>query len=95
MLVGTQGGHVLLLSTRTGRQIGPVTKVSATPAQAVALALSIDQRDRPADERYVKVASGRDYGDIRPVSGTYRGGKTRSLLVDVRLRESEAAGATH
>jgi transglutaminase-like putative cysteine protease len=51
--------------------------------------------DRAADERYVKVASGRDYADIRPVSGTYRGGKTRSLEVDVRLRESEAAGAAH
>jgi transglutaminase-like putative cysteine protease len=50
--------------------------------------------DRAADERYVKVACGRDYGDIRPVSGTYRGGKTRSLEVEVRLRESEAAGAT-
>jgi transglutaminase-like putative cysteine protease len=49
--------------------------------------------DRPADDRYVKVASGRDYADIRPVSGTYRGGKTRSLLVEVRVRESEAAGA--
>lgn len=47
--------------------------------------------DRTADERYVKVASGRDYGDIRPVSGTYRGGKTRSLSVEVRLREAEAA----
>ena len=49
--------------------------------------------DRPADERYVKVASGRDYGDIRPVSGTYRGGKTRSLSVEVKVREAEAAGA--
>jgi transglutaminase-like putative cysteine protease len=49
--------------------------------------------DRVADERYVKVACGRDYGDIRPVSGTYRGGKTRSLEVEVRLREAEAAGA--
>jgi transglutaminase-like putative cysteine protease len=47
--------------------------------------------DRVADERYIKVASGRDYGDIRPVSGTYRGGKTRSLRVEVRVRE--AAGA--
>jgi transglutaminase-like putative cysteine protease len=50
--------------------------------------------DRAADERYVKVACGRDYGDIRPVSGTYRGGKTRSLEVEVKLREAEAAGAT-
>ncbi len=49
--------------------------------------------DRAADDRYVKVACGRDYGDIRPVSGTYRGGKTRSLSVEVRLREAEAAGA--
>lgn len=50
--------------------------------------------DRPADERYIKLASGRDYADIRPVSGTYRGGKTRSLSVEVRVREAEAAGAT-
>lgn len=49
--------------------------------------------DRPADDRYVKVASGRDYADIRPVSGTYRGGKTRSLVVEVRVREAQAAGA--
>jgi len=47
--------------------------------------------DRPADDRYIKVASGRDYADIRPVSGTYRGGKTRSLSVEVRVREAEAA----
>lgn len=48
--------------------------------------------DRPADDRYIKVASGRDYADIRPVSGTYRGGKTRSLSVEVRVREAQAAG---
>jgi transglutaminase-like putative cysteine protease len=50
--------------------------------------------DRAADERYVKIAAGRDYADIRPVSGTYRGGKTRSLKVDVRVRLAEAAGTT-
>jgi transglutaminase-like putative cysteine protease len=50
--------------------------------------------DRPADERYVKIASGRDYADIRPVSGTYRGGKTRALKVDVRIRRAaEVASA--
>ena len=43
---------------------------------------------------YIKVAAGRDYADIRPVSGTYRGGKTRSLIVDVRVRQDLAAGAT-
>jgi transglutaminase-like putative cysteine protease len=43
--------------------------------------------DRPADERYVKVAVGRDYTDIRPVSGTYRGAPTRELRVEVAVRE--------
>jgi len=50
--------------------------------------------DRVADDRYIKVAAGRDYADIRPVSGTYRGGKTRSLTVDVRVRLSEPVSAT-
>lgn len=49
--------------------------------------------DRPSDERYIKAASGRDYADIRPVSGTYRGGKTSSLVVDVKVREAQEAGA--
>jgi transglutaminase-like putative cysteine protease len=49
--------------------------------------------DIVADERYFKVAVGRDYADIPPVSGTYRGGKTRSLGVDVRVREADAANA--
>lgn len=43
--------------------------------------------DRPADDRYVKVAVGRDYADIRPVNGTYRGAPTRSLKVDVSVRQ--------
>lgn len=43
---------------------------------------------RVADERYVKVATGRDYGDIRPVNGTYRGAPTRSLEVDVSVRRA-------
>jgi transglutaminase-like putative cysteine protease len=44
--------------------------------------------DRPADERYVKVAVGRDYADIRPVNGTYRGAPTRGLKVEVTVRET-------
>jgi transglutaminase-like putative cysteine protease len=47
--------------------------------------------DLPADERYVKIAAGRDYADVPPVSGTYRGGKTRSLNVEVEVREAQAA----
>ena len=46
--------------------------------------------DRVADERYVKVAVGRDYADIRPVNGTYRGAPTRSLKVEVTVRETPA-----
>lgn len=44
--------------------------------------------DRVADDRYVKVAVGRDYADIRPVNGTYRGAPTRSLRVTVTVREA-------
>jgi transglutaminase-like putative cysteine protease len=44
--------------------------------------------DRPADERYVKIAVGRDYSDIRPISGTYRGAATRDLRVVVRVRQA-------
>jgi len=43
--------------------------------------------DREADERYIKVATGKDYADIIPVSGTYRGGITKKLTVDVNVRE--------
>jgi transglutaminase-like putative cysteine protease len=43
--------------------------------------------DRIADERYVKIAVGRDYADIRPVNGTYRGAPTRSLNVKVTVRK--------
>jgi transglutaminase-like putative cysteine protease len=46
--------------------------------------------DRVADDRYVKVAVGRDYADIRPVNGTYRGAPTRELKVDVTVRETPA-----
>ena len=49
--------------------------------------------DRIADERYVKVAAGRDYADIRPVSGTYRGAPTRELRVEVTVRELAGAVA--
>ena len=47
--------------------------------------------DRLADERYVKVAVGRDYSDIRPVSGTYRGAPARELRVEVEVRQIAGA----
>ena len=41
--------------------------------------------NRQPDERYVKVGVGRDYADISPVSGTYRGAATQSLQVEVTV----------
>lgn len=38
---------------------------------------------------YVKLARGRDYGDIRPVSGTFRGRGTREMVVEVQVRGAE------
>lgn len=40
---------------------------------------------RESDTRYVKVAVGRDYGDIRPVEGTFRGKGTRRMVVEVSV----------
>jgi transglutaminase-like putative cysteine protease len=38
-----------------------------------------------ADERYVKVAVGRDYGDIVPVKGTYKGTRQKAMKVTVQV----------
>jgi len=42
---------------------------------------------RVTDTRYVKLAVGRDYGDIRPVGGTFRGKGTRKMVVEVSIRQ--------
>lgn len=42
---------------------------------------------RLADERYVSIAVGRDYDDIRPVSGAYRGATERNMDVHVRITQ--------
>ena len=44
---------------------------------------------RESDTRYIKLATGRDYGDIRPVSGTFRGKGTRELKVEASIRLAE------
>jgi transglutaminase-like putative cysteine protease len=41
---------------------------------------------RESDTRYVKLAVGRDYGDIRPVGGTFRGKGTRKMVVEVSVQ---------
>lgn len=43
--------------------------------------------NQPADERYVRVAVGRDYGDIVPVKGSYTGAVRSELEVEVRVDE--------
>jgi transglutaminase-like putative cysteine protease len=40
-----------------------------------------------ADTRYIKLASGRDYGDIKPVSGSFRGKGTQQMEVIVQIRQ--------
>jgi transglutaminase-like putative cysteine protease len=41
---------------------------------------------RESDTRYVKLAVGRDYADIRPVGGTFRGKGTRKMVVEVSVQ---------
>jgi transglutaminase-like putative cysteine protease len=41
---------------------------------------------RQSDTRYVKLAVGRDYSDIRPVGGTFRGRGTRKMVVEVSVQ---------
>ncbi len=42
--------------------------------------------DRQPDEHYVKVAVGRDYADVTPVTGHYKGTLDRTMEVDVQIR---------
>jgi transglutaminase-like putative cysteine protease len=51
--------------------------------------------NRPADDRYVKLAVGRDYADIRPVSGTYRGAPAKELRVEVTVNREPDPGASN
>lgn len=47
--------------------------------------------NRVPDTRYVKLAIGRDYGDIRPLSGTFRGKGTREMIVEVHIDHVQSA----
>lgn len=50
--------------------------------------LSIDPtHEREQNERYVRVGIGRDYGDVAPTRGVYKGAAEESLAVSVVLRE--------
>lgn len=41
------------------------------------------------DERYIKIGSGRDYADVPPVRGTYKGNSREQLSVSVRVSSME------
>lgn len=43
--------------------------------------------DRPVDETYVKIAVGRDYADVPPVAGNYKGTTERKLEVQVTIKD--------
>jgi transglutaminase-like putative cysteine protease len=42
--------------------------------------------NRQTDENYVKIAIGRDYADVPPVTGNYKGTKDRKMDVSVKIR---------
>ncbi len=44
------------------------------------------------DERYMKIATGRDYADVSPIKGTYRGTGDRRMSVEVLVTALEPAG---
>jgi transglutaminase-like putative cysteine protease len=39
------------------------------------------------DETYVKISVGRDYADVAPVSGTYKGTTDRTLSIEVKIEQ--------
>ena len=46
-------------------------------------------------ERHVKIATGRDYADVSPIRGTYRGTGERTLRVDVLVTRLEETQSQH
>ena len=44
----------------------------------------------PMDDRYIRLAAGRDYADVAPIRGTYVGARTEAMDVAVELEELPA-----
>jgi transglutaminase-like putative cysteine protease len=42
--------------------------------------------NHPVDDAYVKIAVGRDYADVPPVTGHYKGTTDHKMVVDVQIR---------
>jgi len=45
--------------------------------------------NRPTDETYVSIAVGRDYADVAPVRGTYKGTTKHVMTVEVRIEQRD------
>jgi transglutaminase-like putative cysteine protease len=67
-------------------------KASATHAWTEVFIPSIGWRaldpthNRQAGETYVKIAVGRDYADVPPITGSYKGTTDRRMEVDVKIK---------
>ena len=46
------------------------------------------------DDRYIKIGTGRDYGDVPPVRGTYKGTSSEKLIVAVKVSSLEQTSET-
>jgi transglutaminase-like putative cysteine protease len=46
------------------------------------------------DDRYIRLAVGRDYADVAPLRGTYVGAPTERMTVEVEIEELAGAGAS-
>jgi transglutaminase-like putative cysteine protease len=62
-----------------------VEVLQPVPGPAVEILAWDPTHDRPADLRYLTVAVGRDYHDVAPVSGTYRGSDAGRLSTARRI----------
>ncbi len=45
--------------------------------------------NRPANESYVTLAVGRDYADVAPIRGTYKGTTEHTMTVDVQIERRD------
>jgi transglutaminase-like putative cysteine protease len=45
--------------------------------------------NQQADDRYVKLAAGRDYADVAPVKGNYKGTPEKSMSVELTVTALE------
>ena len=41
--------------------------------------------DQQIDNTYIKIGAGRDYGDVSPVSGSYRGTHEHKMTIEVQI----------